>query len=334
MHGLLEGNHLFQVVWLNDSKRDELLRQLRDLSRQREEYLTPIVFEGAIPADLPQNPLLQKLMKEPAKPTTNWHAWLGDAVAIKDPTAAVFRKQSGSNVMILGQQEEIAVGLTVSSLISLSAAIDPALAEPVIHVVIGQAMDATSEAMVNLLAETLPIRLWPQRDLGTLLNQLAEEIERRGGSGNGKPVTPQFLFLYGIQRLRELRRPDDDFGFSRKGEDKTPYRQFTHVLKEGPPVGVFTTLWCDTLVNLQRTLDRPTMREFDQRVLMQMSTADSSTLMDSPIAAKLGPQRALFYTEDQGKIEKFRPYALPGLDWVRSLRDARTALSEVSDAVI
>ena len=28
MHGMLEGNHLFQVVWLNDTKRDDLLRQI------------------------------------------------------------------------------------------------------------------------------------------------------------------------------------------------------------------------------------------------------------------------------------------------------------------
>ncbi len=119
MHGLLEGNHLFQVVWLGDNKRDDLLKQMHALSRQREEFLTPIVFEGSMPADLTINPLLQKQWHDPAPSTTTWRAWLGDAVAIKDPTCAVFRKQSGSNVMILGQQEEIAVGLTVSSLISL-----------------------------------------------------------------------------------------------------------------------------------------------------------------------------------------------------------------------
>ncbi|MSQ97321.1 MAG: DUF87 domain-containing protein [Gemmataceae bacterium] len=343
MHGMLEGNHLFQVVWLNDSKRDELLRQLRDKSRQREEYLTPIVFEGAAPADLTQNQLLQKAWREPQKPTTTWSAWLGDAIAIKDPTAATFRKQSGSNLLILGQQEEIAIGLAVSSLISLSAAVAPTewhgqetmpqqgdvvaepgvvarspdrATEPTIHLVIGQVLDAASESMVNLLAETLPIRLWPQRDLGALLNQLAEEIERRGPVGG----TPQFLFLYGLQRLRELRKPEDDFGFSKKGEEKTPYRQFMYVLKEGPPVGIFTILWIDTLINFQRSLDRTTMREFDQRVLMQMSAGDSSALMDNPAAAKLGPQRALFYTEDQGKIEKFRPYALPPAAWIKGLQ--------------
>ena len=328
LHGLLEGNHLFQVVWLNDSKRDDILRQTRELGRQREDFLTPIVFEGANPADMTQNHLLQNLWRQPIKPTATWNAWLGDAIAIKDPTAALFRKQSGSNVMILGQQEEIAIALTVSSLISFSAGVDPALPDPSIHLVIGQALDAASEEVVRMLTEVLPIRMWLPRDLGTLLNQLADEIDRRGASlpslsGRGvgsEGAPPQFLFLYGMQRLRDLRRPDDDFGFSKKGEEKTPYRQLTHVLKEGPPVGVFTMLWSDTLVNLQRCIDRPAMREFDQRVLMQMSAADSSTLMDNPAAAKLGPQRALFYTEDLGKIEKFRPYALPSLQWIKALR--------------
>ena len=327
-HGMLEGNHLFQVVWLADQKRDDILREMKGLRRHREEFQTPIVFEGAIPADLTQNHLLQKLRRDVAKPTAVWNAWLGDAVAIKDPTSAVFRKQSGSNVVILGQQEELAVALTVSMLVSLSAAVDPAQVEPVIHLVIGQALDAASEALVNVMAEVLPMRIWGVREVSTLLNQLAEEIDRRGQGAN----PPQFLFLYGLQRLRDLRRADDDFGFSKKGSEKTPQQQFTHILKEGPPAAVFTTIWCDTLVNFQRSIDRPTMREFDQRILMQMSAADSSSLMDNPVAAKLGPQRALYYTEDQGKIEKFRPYALPTAEWIRSLSARTMDLTPVSEA--
>ena len=56
------------------------------------------------------------------------------------------------------------------------------------------------------------------------------------------------------------------------------------------------------------------------RVVFQMGANDSSTLMDTPIASRLGPQRAIYYTEDQGKIEKFRPYALPALEWLRAWR--------------
>ena len=55
------------------------------------------------------------------------------------------------------------------------------------------------------------------------------------------------------------------------------------------------------------------------RVLFSMNAADSSNLMDSPAASKLGPHRALFYSEDQGKTEKFRPYGLPALEWLREL---------------
>src|SRR5207253_8119962 len=77
MHGMLEGNHLFQVVWLNDSKRDEILREMHGMSRSTapdEEINTPIVFEGAVPADLTQNQLLKDLWREPQKPMTSWQA--------------------------------------------------------------------------------------------------------------------------------------------------------------------------------------------------------------------------------------------------------------------
>jgi len=52
------------------------------------------------------------------------------------------------------------------------------------------------------------------------------------------------------------------------------------------------------------------------RVLFQMSGNDSSALIDSPAANRLGYHRALFVSEEQGRLEKFRPYALPPHDWI------------------
>ena len=37
---------------------------------------------------------------------------------------------------------------------------------------------------------------------------------------------------------------------------------------------------------------------------------------DSPAANRLGLYRALFFSEELGLIEKFRPYALPAADWL------------------
>ncbi|HQY94522.1 MAG: hypothetical protein WAU00_07920 [Caldilinea sp.] len=77
-------------------------------------------------------------------------------------------------------------------------------------------------------------------------------------------------------------------------------------LRNGPEVGVHTIVWCDTVTNLNRTLERRLLREFALRVAFQMSAEDSSTLLDSPAASKVGPNRAYLYSEDEGRLEKFR----------------------------
>ena len=78
--------------------------------------------------------------------------------------------------------------------------------------------------------------------------------------------------------------------------------------------------FADTPVSMERTLDRGSMREFDNRILFQMSANDSSNLIDSPAANKLGTFRALVYSEEQGVMEKFRPYAPPPVEWVEGLK--------------
>ena len=47
-----------------------------------------------------------------------------------------------------------------------------------------------------------------------------------------------------------------------------------------------------------------------------MSTNDSASLCDDPKASTLGLHRALFYNEQEGYLETFRPYALPAAEWI------------------
>jgi len=80
-------------------------------------------------------------------------------------------------------------------------------------------------------------------------------------------------------------------------------------------------MWCDTLVNVNRAMDRTMLRECTQRVLFQMSATDSSHLIDSPLAARLGRNRALFHREDQEQPEKFRPYGQPSGAWLTGAKE-------------
>ena len=127
--------------------------------------------------------------------------------------------------------------------------------------------------------------------------------------------------IYGLQRFRMLRR-SDDFGFSMGDTDapQPPDRQFADLLSHGPLFGIHTITWCDTATNLNRTLDRSGLREFEMRTLFQMSGADSTQLVDSPLAGRLGLRHALFYNEEDGVLEKFRPYALPNGEWLESVK--------------
>ena len=58
------------------------------------------------------------------------------------------------------------------------------------------------------------------------------------------------------------------------------------------------------------------------RVVFQMSAEDSANLIETPAASKLGPYQALFYHEDEGRLEKFRPYALPSEQWLLRVAEA------------
>jgi hypothetical protein len=282
----------------------------------------PIVFEGNAPAELHRNPLLVPLIERGPTPgpVLAARAWLGEAVAIKDPTAALFRRQTGSNLLLVGQQEERALSILLAGLISLAA--QHAGDDARFYVLDGSPPDSPTADWFRRAAAVLPERIqvagW--RELPEVLAAVGAEVERRQ-QANDAEAPAAYVLVHGLQRFRDLRRAEDDFGFGRRDEPVSPSRLWATLCREGPANGVFNLVWCDNLTNVNRALDRAGLREFEMRVLFQMSAADSSTLIDTPIASKLGLHRALFYTEEIGQPEKFRPYGLPDEGWLRGLAD-------------
>jgi ABC-type multidrug transport system fused ATPase/permease subunit len=318
-NGLVEGNDIFQIVWLSDERRDDYLRRVREMAERRG-YVRPrptIVFEGNVPAELAKNSQLNSLLEAPSWPegVRAARAWLGEAIAIKDPTAAAFPPQGGSNLLMVGQQEEMALGVMTGALISL-AAHDPAARFVVLD---GTPVDSPFVGGLEKVCGVLPQRVllagW--RDVAAALGEVAAEVERRQKAPQ-EAYPPLYLLVHSLPRFRDLRRAEDDFGFGRRGEERaaTPSQQLATVLREGAGLHVHVLVWCDSLNNLNRSFDRPALREFEMRVLFQMSAADSSTLIDNPTASKLGVNRALFHSEDRGQPEKFRPYGLPSDEWL------------------
>lgn len=318
-NGRPEGNNPFQVAYLEDDRRAALLAELQSFAVQKLGRDTPpIVFEGNAPAKLEKNSALASLLTGQPIASKAPMAWLGDPIAIRDPLAAVFRKQAGTNLLIVGQNEEAAFGMLSAALTALAAQAPAGDLSTITLLDFSQADEANADFYTRLAAQLpRPITLGKRRQLPALLDELAIEVHRRLDD-EAVPGQPRFLFVHGLQRARDLRQ-EDSLGSFASFDDApvaaSPAQQFATILREGPDVGVHTIVWCDTMTNLNRTLERRALREFSLRVAFQMSAEDSSSLLDTPSAGKLGPYRALFYSEDEGRLEKFRPYGVPAEMW-------------------
>lgn len=324
-NGMVDGNHLFQVVWLADRARQQYLTQVREHQAAVELRVEPpIVFEGNVPANPLQNDAIVTLVTDGAtEAVSEPHIWLGSAVRIEPPTQLTFRRQGGTNLLIVGQDESLALGMLTTAVAALAAQLP--LDTPQITILDGtraeSATRGTWQKVVAALRQGASLR-GPQETASTI-NAMADEVARRS-SDPAAERRALFLVLYDLAQLRDLRVTEEEFSFSSltaNGKPPAVDKRFREILREGPAVGVHTLIWCDSYNSLNRAVDRATMREIDYRVALQMSPVDSTSFIDSPAAGRLGEHRALFYRDDTGTITKFRPYGQPSPEWLDFLAE-------------
>ena len=323
--GQIEGNSPFQVVWLSDESRELQLRRIRDRLRESStsEHHAPIVFEGNVPSDLARNAALNDLLEGRTSVPALARVWLGEAISIKEPTSVSFRRQATSNLLVVGQQDDAALALSAAMILGLAAGCPRSIAPdagglPPILLLDGVAAEDGQPNPLATISQAIPrvVKRGGVRDVEPFLAALATELDRRIETpGTDWPQVT--LIVHGLQRFRDLRKADDGFGFSSSDSAAAdaPSR-FDRLLREGPPVGLHTIVWTNTATTLERALDRRALREFDGRVLFQMSAADSTFLIDGPQAGSLGAHRAMLFSEESGVLEKFRPYAVPSDEWL------------------
>ena len=309
-------NSVFQTAWLPDEQRELYLEQVRKLARERPAGpLHQVVFEGNVSPEVSLNrPLYDLLLSAGGGPAPRAaKAWLGDPVAIAEPVVAVFERQSGNNLVTIGASDDAALGMALTALVSLAAHHSPAAAMK-LYLINGLPFEERHQPLLELASRLLTGSAG-RREVSGVVGEVAAEVDRRIGAGSER-AGPVYLLLVGMQHLRDLRRTDEDAGSFRGGGLAGPAGQLAKILRDGPGVGVFTLVWSDTLSAVQRCLDRQGLREFALRVAFQMNAGDSTTLIDTPQAGKLGPYAALYCNEQRGRLDKFRPYGLPDPNWL------------------
>lgn len=324
--GMSEGNSPFQAVWIDDAERDQRLDIARRLADEKFDgkYAGPIVFEGSAPADVRENYLLRGLRTSPPiQPAALARVWLGAPNSIKGPTEAVFQNRSGNNLLVIGQREEPILAMISIALISLAVQFPRGSAKFV--VIESTAPESTERAYLDRVVSSVEHEVTLARggNLPDVLSALAEDLKERTENGNAN-APAIFVFIQGLQNFKKLK-PEDEFSFSTDDSGANPSAQLQKLISEGPAHGIHVFATVDTYNNVNRFLGRKLLSEFEMRVLFQMSTNDSASLCDDPKASTLGLHRALFYNEQEGYLETFRPYALPPVDWLQASPHAARA---------
>lgn len=318
-NGQVQSNKLFQVAIFTEKDKEAFLSRIREreLARGKDGVIArkPLVFEGHLPANLEDSDEFAALVTAP-KPNLRRGvaAWIGEPIAIKEPTHARLRRQAGANFLVVTRDEEQGMGVLCGALASL--AVQHGDEECRFIIASYATADADWADCFAPFGEELPheTSLVTRRQLPDVTRQLAREVEARHAAG-GVAKHNIFLTIAGIGRARELRKDEDDFS------SDGPADELMKVLRDGPEVGVHCLMWADVPASLTRTLGRKALAEFGIRAAGVMSQEDSQTLIDDGAAAKIDrPHRMILFDEEQpGVLEKFRPFSLASEQWLAQL---------------
>jgi len=311
--GSVGSNKKFQVAFLPDSEQEVILNRIvAHADRQgvqRKSRL--IVFEGNEFADIATDAAFAEALNCRIPPDSDPESLLGAPVSMREVTSARFRRQSGSNLLVMGQNPDSALGVLVGALITL-------IRQPNIRL---RLVDLSPDSLVRReLLEELPTTVGNGQVVVSRAADLDSEVERglqqiAQRQSESSLLERDFLVVFGLQRARSLRKVEGSYSPTEEAQ------RLISVLRDGPDHGFHTICWCDTYDNLQRTPDYTILQYFDLRVAFQMSNEGSIKIVGDASASKLGSRRALFFDRESGHTEKFRPYSAPPLSWIAAISE-------------
>ena len=302
----------FQGTSVDAHERGLVLRDLRRLADRVGFTRHPQVFEGKAAARL-EDSTIRHLGEHPdaqhgrLKP----RLWLGEPAALGAPVEVTLRRDAGANLLVIGNDERLGQGLLVAAMTSAALSQGDDLDLRVLDLM---PLESGFGELMRALGAVRPAHLYRRRSLQDALTDVLTIVEKRAASLDyrGKPV---LFVINGLGSAAGHLNEGVGDGFD-------AVRALERIVQEGPEVGVHAVMWSKGLSSLSHQVGRGTVRAFALRVAMQMTAEDSSMLIDSNYAATLHPNQALLYDEEAGRLTKFRPYVLPGVELIASLAAA------------
>lgn len=275
-------------------------------------------------ASLEHNARLHALLAQPQWPAApdreGTTAWLGRSTARQAPASVTFRAESGSNLLMVGKQEEVALGLSLAASLSLAAQRAPRdLRYYVVDTGPKQEMAALLEPLLPQYMRRVVTRQHFHAGLAQVIAELHDLLRRPFSRGQEPDI---YLLLHGLHRLDDLHSASGQPGSA------APLAPFAHLLstivRQGPEVGIHALVWCDRLQSLESALGEDIASYIDYRVSFEYALgrpdASAARAMAGRSSVAFTTYAELYdgATAQAGQPEKFRPYAMPSREWLQA----------------
>ncbi|MDX1928343.1 MAG: FtsK/SpoIIIE domain-containing protein [Pirellulaceae bacterium] len=313
--GRIEGNQPMQIGWLSKTQQQQWLAEIGKGYSNADPTTNilgrSVVYDGNRAATWTEenaNRAINEARRD-INPEAIWCV-VGESVAISPAITFPLTNQAGRNVLIVGGVDAIAA--SVMSVITASF-VRHAKDKHRSQVYIAQAAKPTDAKALQMpeRLKHLPcdLKVADVRGVDAMLKELHQILKQRiEQPDDASTQVPVLVNLIQLGRLRSLRR-EDEFGMGSFGDaELTPDKHLEEILRDGPSHNMHVVVWAENYSTVNRWLSRTAMREIEIRLLMQMGANDSTNLIESVAASRLGENVMLVHDEATGQDQGFRPF--------------------------
>src|SRR5205823_7777877 len=249
----------FQVAHIEDAEVTERLQAINELAISAGKGRKPRVFEGNRAASIRDNQnLVSAVVDGPPEGRRYVAVYLGEPAQIsEDHTFVKLRRQSGDNLLVLGQHDETMFSIFTTAVTSW-AVHQPSQSARLFIFNLANVDDPLFDQFEFFLSLPQTVRVVRNRDVVSTLAQVSEILEQRllQGDETSAESRPDSILLafYGFQRARDLVREGMTV--------KPAMKQLSRLLHDGPENGIATILAADTYGNTMRILEPKDLNDF------------------------------------------------------------------------
>lgn len=310
-------NKKFQALYVEDNRSDlnSLIASIEKHNKalgNKSTNKSQIIFRSSEKALLEKSSLI-KFTPNQNPQLQSLQLWLGQPIAIEDDVKATLKKQGGGNLLIVGNDEEIATRIIFSSITSL-------LKQPISKdslFCFFNFFDTDTKQYLELnnlfkmLRNKFKVEIVEDKNIKSTLESIKKELDNRQATA-GSNFPNIFISIVSLQRGRIFRK----VGFDFTEETKI----LMSIIKDGPNKGIHSIIQIDSMDSFGgKIFEDRLLPDFSQRVATQMNSDNSRKLLGNEKAMKLGNNRAYYFWDNENKLIKFKPFELPEISFFKTI---------------